>query len=787
MADQLDAEAPATVEPGTPVPPISQMNLLPIFLATDELGLPVNPDLVDWIDRQAKDVCRTTKAAIEARAEFLERRANQLKLFAGVIPALGPPAEGAKAPHLAIMCKAVLHLWARTFDQVIPAKGDIVHSVPFGPGDQDRAIRTERHLNWQLRQRMPDWSSGHQANIMGWYLGGSQFRHYRFDPVEGVHRVDTIGIDDIILPFTERDDHPLMKSLPWLTRVLRLPRWQAEIYVERGMWSNLDAVFPADDVTPDGETKAVPNSDDESEVQKAVVAIQGVDRPDRADRHTKREYYEQQTYLKFPEGTGIDGLDGKTKPVILTVDKITKKPVALTIREEPDPVDQARFDQEQKALDIRLKNEASQAAMAAPGTVVPPSTAKQPRPVRQQTIYNIVHYRLFPNPEGVYGLGVGYLLEGSNELANALAAEYLVSARLENLQGGFMAQGTREKRGDMVAVPGKWMETQLEPEVLTKALLPYPHHPPSEGLMKVAEKLEKNSEIAANADILSGERGASNETAKGMMVRNSNAMALISVMTRLYLEALKYEIKMIAHGNAVQMDGPETFPHQSQTGPDESSVENVTVRPEDYIEDIHVEFTADARMSSKPERIADAMNVFQGVVNSPLVQNQILVDFCQRKVFRAMESPDYEAAMGPPPKPAEPPKPMSQEDENAGFINEQTHPPLPEDNHAEHLHKMEEFAITPFYKEMSSTGRQIFDKHKRAHMAFLYQQLSELQSLTGVNIHGEVGAMGGAAGGPGGPEVPGPPNGAPGPGGGSPPGDGALGGPPPGEGGGSPM
>lgn len=739
---------------------LSQLNILPLLLK--EAG--------DWVEKETKTAARLVKADIEARAEFMKRRASQLKLFVGAIDTLGFPAEGAKAPHIAIMCKALLHLWARIFDQVIPAKGDICHAATFGPGqeDIDRAQRVEQHLNWQLRYRMPDWSSGHQVSILAWNLSGSTFRHYRWDPHDKVHRFDSCPITDIIIPYTEQDIHPLMPKVPRITRVLRLTRWEAEAYVEQGMWTNLDKVFPEeDDVGSSSDTDQLPpppSQEEENEVEKAVIEIEGVDKPEKVDRSTKQEYYEQQTWLKFPKNLSAPALKplaGKTKPVIFTFHKRTKQPLAISIREEPDPIDQARFDQETQAFTIASQN----AAMA--GTSVPPGV-KPPRPVRMKTMHNIIHYRLFPNPEGFYGLGVGYLLEGSNELANALAAEYLLGAKFENIKGGWMAKGTRAKRGDVQIEYGKWIETELEPEQLRNALQPHQFGPPSEGLMKVVEKLEANSEIVANADILSGEKGASNETAKGMMVRNSNAMALISVMTRLYLEPLKYEIKMLAHGNAIQMDGPETFPVASLAGPDQQQVKQVTVRPEDYVEDIHVEFTADARMSSKPERISDAQSFIQLILNSPLAQNQMLVDFSFRKLFRAAESPEYEAAMGPPPTPPPPPQPQSQDTENAGFFNEQDHPVLEDDNHMEHLHKINELKQSPLIQHMSSTGKQMMDRHERGHISKLYLQLQELQKVTGLNVHGMASA-GGAAGGPGPGALPPEAGGAPGGGGEAPP------------------
>jgi len=737
-----DPSTDEEVEPSLPSEDaLDAINILPVLMQ----------EAPDWIAKEARKAISNAKEDDESRADYMKRYANQLKLFAGIVPNLGYPAQGAKAPHIAIMCKALLHLWARIYDQVVPAKGDIVKGKPLGPRDLPRAQRVEKHMNWQLRYRMPDWGTSHQVSILAWLMAGSTFRHYRWDPIARTHAVDHVPIDDIIVSYTETDVHPQMKTVERITRVLRMSRWELEAYVETGHYSNLGAIFPPDGKeegsTTDGDSLPSQSLDEQSPVREAADLIQGVEPPKQKDKNAKREIYEQHTRLRFPKELkgALKPLADKTKPVILVVDKQSRKPLAVTIREEPDPVDKARFDEEMRAFDAAVKSTGTMTTTLPPGMTLEPP--KPPRPVRMQTLHNIIHFRLFPNPSGFYGLGVGYLLEGSNELANTLAAEYMLSAKFYNMFCGFLARGTKEKRGDVQMNHGKFIETELDPEVLDKGIKVLEKQPPSEGLMKVVEKLEQNSEIAANADILSGERGASNETAKGMMVRNSNAMALISVMTRIYLDPLKYELKLIAHGNSIYLDEYEYFPFAEDVPgqPGQQQVVQEKVGRADYVEDVHLEFTADARMISKPERIADAKDFAAMILNSPLAQNQLLVYFAFAQIFVAAEKPDYIAAMGQPPQPPPPPSPMSQENENAGFLNEQDHPVLPDDDHLLHLGKIVEFRNSPFLEKMSSTGKQMLDRHERAHVAAIY--LQETQS--GEDITGAQNGMANGGRGPG--------------------------------------
>jgi hypothetical protein len=749
--------------------PLDALNLLPMLMERA-------PE--DFVKKMAAGVVTSAKDDDDSRSDYMERYAKQLKLYAGIVKPLGYPAQGAKAPHIAIATKAGLHIWSRIYDQVVPAKGDILKTHPLGPQDRPRTMRVERHMNWQLRHQMPDWGTGHMFSIMRW-LFGSTFRYYRWDPIAHTHVIEGLPIDDVIISYTENDVSPQMRNVERITVVRRLARWELEKYQDEKYYSNVDAIFPKsgedDGSTTDGDVLPATNSDTSS-VRVAADDIQGVTAPTKKGPLSKREIYEQHTWLKFPNKLGDGepiGIEGQTLPVVITVDKQTKKPIGVTLRQEPDPVDQSRYNEEKKAYDIAMKSAGQPQIPGAP----PPKPPVLPRPVRMQTVYRVIHFGLFPNPDGFYRLGPMSLLAASNELANTLAAEYMLSAKFHNMNTGWMAEGTREKRGDVQIGHGKIIETRLSPEELDKGIKMLDTKPPADGLMRVVEKLEQNSEIVANADILSGEKGASNETAKGMMIRNSNAQALISVMTRVYLDALSYELKLVAHGNAIYLDETEYFPFTQdiEGQPGQQEVIRQEIGRADYVEDVHIEFTADSRMISKPERVADAKDYLQMILNSPLSQNMLLIDFAFREMFTVAEAPQYIAAMGKPPEPEKPPEPMSQEDENAGFFNEQLHPVLPDDDHGEHLDKIQALKESPLFEKLSSTGKQMLDKHERAHFGHYYLGLQKLSAQTGLNLHALVqpGGAGGVEGGSAGGEAPGgagaePQNGPPSPSNGGP-------------------
>src|SRR5678816_2446881 len=87
----------------------------------------------------------------------------------------------------------------------------------------------------------------------------------------------------------------------------------------------------------------------------------------------------------------------------------------------------------------------------------------------------------------------------------------------------------------------------------------------------------------------------------------------------------------------------------------------------DYLEDYDISPTADARMSSKPERISEAFGLMDRVQQSIVMKDPqkgpMLGYVALKHVFETLERPDFLAALGPPPAPPPPPSPQSQEQE----------------------------------------------------------------------------------------------------------------------------
>lgn len=746
----------------------------------------------EWLEREAGKLISKVKRDIENKRDWTERRDNQVKLFAGEVKPMEYPSEGAKANHDPIMCRQILQLWSRGWDQICPAKGDLIQVSAVGTEDEEIAMKRQRHMNWQLRNKVPGWVQSHAESYLQFLLSGSVFRAKWFDPVIKSTCFDHLTADEVVVPFARKDIDPLMRRVPRITRIRRFQRWDLEALGDEGYYIGIDKLYPKESdgssgpATGDGALA-------ESELEKTGARIDGVKKPavfSEGDPTTdEREIFESHTWMLLPDKQ-------RMKPVIFSVDLKSKQPLSLTIREDEDPRDRIRYDAEMEEWQVKSQNIASQYqgalqehamtleqwnvadAMGENTGGPPPEEPPQPQipsppePVEMRTLHNIVHYRLFPNPAGFYGIGVGYLLENSNELVNELSNDYLMAAKFQNIQQGFLPTGSLANGKSIQLQHGKFTQLELEAEQMG-GIKSFQFPGPSEAMRKAIQDVKRDADnLIANVDTLSGEAGPTNETKAAAQMRNANATALVSVIVRLYLEPMKEEVKLLAHDNGVFLPEREFFAvtEIDHKNPDQQQQGREEIQRTDYWDEFDFVFTADQRIQSQPERVQTAINVIDRLMASPYTQDAekgpALFHVAFQKLFTALDQPEYLKVMGPvpqpPPKP-EAPQPMAQEDENQMFFADQDHPVLPDDDHRDHLMKMQAFQASPYFKELSSTGKQIADRHYRGHMGFMYRQEAAIggPAPDANNGMGEQQGPGGGVGpGPGAPAgTPGQPDG----------------------------
>jgi hypothetical protein len=786
--DQVEPTEEQTVtisanDEGAPVQldPSDGVNLVPQLLT--------NAKTKEWLESTIREHSRLVKEDEEGRKDYMRTHAEILKQFCGRVDPLPYPAEGAPGSHDPILTRTILLMVSRGWDQICPAKGSIINVHANGAEDEEAAQRRNDHMNWQFREKIPNYILSHRASYNAFALFGSTFRVKWWNPVTRCTQFDYITTDDMIVPYTRKDIDPLMRDVPRYTRLRRYHRFQLEALGREGYYHEVSRLFGKDvpQSSPDGD-------EDESDVQRIASEVDGVERPVTftAKKGGPRILHDVYTWLQLPGPNGEP--EGDQKPVILTYDKWSKLPLSLVVREEDDPFDRARFDADMAAFEMAQQNATAQyeqgmvmweQAQAQGIPVEPPQEPvlpDPPAPVRKRPEYTVIHYRCFDNPEGFYGLGLGHLLLHPVKFINALSNDYVLAGKFANMQGGFLPKGALgPKRGEIKYQHGKFVETELDSSDMA-GIKPLQFPGPSESLWKVIKETKNDAgTMVANVDTMSGEAGPTNETRTAALQRQAQASQLMGSVVRGYLEAMKEEPKMVAHDNSLFLDDREMYWVTEPNKEDPRKMERTQreIRREDYASPIDFSFTADQRYQTQPERVSTSTSLIDRLVQSPYAadpeRGPPLFHAAFGKLFKALEDTEMLAALGQPPQPPAPPpppQPMAQEDENQGYFSDQDHPVLPDDPHDDHVRIMEEFQASPYWKKLSPTGRQMAERHYNQHMGYLYRGAAERQK--GINV-----GLGGPGGNPGvgGQSVGGTPAQGAGPTGGPGAGPGAGGGP----------
>jgi len=655
----------------------------------------------------------------DSSTEYRNRRDNILRLYLGIMPP-GEDGDMRAQIHYPIIATAVQRMQARTYDQQFPSNGEYFGVRPTDAMDLERSVRVAKHLNWQVQHQIPEYVPNHDVLIQQWYLYGSAFSYLYWDPVKNRPCHEACRTEDIVISYTERDTSPSMENVSRITRILRKYRHELYQLADLGYYSNIEGIYK----DPDKEAPSGDSTDDQKDrpITETIDSASGVEKP-TDDLSAPRKLIEQHCWYRLPG-------EKRDRPVIITIDLASRTLLCLKLREDEDPEDRARYNREKKAnqaqYDLAIQQyeanmasylqgmpapdmtgmpmpgEATQTAPPAPGETTatmpgidpnmpqPPPPPAEPEAPRMVPINFFTHFICIPNPEGFYGLGIGFLLEGHNMVADTIASQIVDAGTLANTKTFIYSRQNKLTRGEWKIRPGAGNESDLSPQDLKNGIFMLDFKGPDAALASFIKDQKEEAEALSGAnEILSGEVGGSNETATTTQIRISQALAAISIQNKRYTRSRTVEGQKLARLNSVHLGDAEYFtvvdpmkmiPGQTPvidpvTG--QPSLPGVTQEPiarMDYLEDVDITVTADPRMASQPQRFQEALKAWEIVNTSPLLaQNPMLVMACAKNIFVAMDRPDLVATLGMTPMmPAMPGQPQGQPPQQGG-------PPKPED------------------------------------------------------------------------------------------------------------
>jgi hypothetical protein len=699
-----------------------------------------------WLKKRAQVELREYEDNLKSSDDYRAKVARHLELFAGTDETISSgPAEGARRANLPIMAKVVLRIWARV-NSMVQATDPV--AVPTGEEDNDRAQDVSKHLSWQRRAKTPEWGPGMSSSVMQWIIRGSMFRWIGWDPIKEAPVADCLTASEVVMPYSYKDVSPNLQEVERITRILRLPRYKVEILGDAGHYFGIDTLFPPDHGEdeqydpPEGESFAKPIGEGEPNddpVQEVVDRMQGVARGQAAKDKGAYCFLECYSWARLPMDLPGDelvqpGKRRRMRPICMTIEKSTKRVIRLVVRERENPLDRKRFEREAKLAEIKAQND--QVAFQQQGAMQgapPPQPPKPPRAVRMETVHPFIHYPFFPNPEGIYGFGAGLIAAAANEIANVLMTEDIVARRISNVSGstGFVSKEVAGEKGEITLKYGSFKGVEVPISDLPNVVHALNFNAPQGGLMADIQKLEEEVESAMSATgIMSGEAGPSHETAAAAKARSAHAMTAITAAMENFLVPLAFEFKAYARLNSIYLSDVEYFyvTEPDPEAPRKNKRRRVEIGRDDYVEDWDITFSADARMALDPGEGASALQAYDLLKNDPIASgDQNLILKALKKALKALKASDLAAELPDEIPPPPPPTPTSQENENAGFMNEEDHPVLEDDDDNDHLSKMEEYQGQGLYSQLSPTGKQLFDRHERAHNAQAYLKAKQLQ------------------------------------------------------------
>jgi hypothetical protein len=331
------------------------------------------------------------------------------------------------------------------------------------------------------------------------------------------------------------------------------------------------------------------------------------------------------------------------------------------------------------------------------------------------------HYTFIPNPDGFYGLGLGFLLGHLNTAINKILRQTVDAATLSNVgnQSGFMASSIGADRGDVQMQLGKLMRTNVSGDELQKGIYTFKFPGPNQALVSVMDMLQRAGRgLASSPEALTGNTDKVLQPTTFMGIVEQAQVFFSTVYERIFGV---WQNELLKHYklNGKYLDEEEYFAVNDLSG----SPEEMMVSREDYRPDLMVIPLADPKMATEQQRLAKSEAEYQTLVQNPMVVNDPMALYqVTRRRLEALGATDIDQVL-PMPQQKEPQREDDPLLENIGSLLPA--PMMPEvfadQNHLAHLRAHEGLLNDPAYgQRMTPEGQKMIQAHIQKHIALLY-------------------------------------------------------------------
>jgi len=597
---------------------------------------------------------REYKEDLTTRTEWLEMHAHWINLYYHRDKPLNPPWNGSSQEGVPMLAEACNQFHARAVPAFFPGSV-IVKAIPTG-NITDLDLKRAERVSKHLSWQLLSKDLSYKKRKDALLLGvvlHGSFFTKTFWDGQNVV-VENVRAEDLVLPYSVGPRE--IEKVERKTQLIWMSVNDSKIHAQGGFFLHAAEAYQQPDPKP---------------TTAAIDQAMGIQPGVRRD-YSDALLLEQHRLLDLDD-------DGIAEPYIVTLDAQTQKVLRIAIRYE---VDETGY----------------------------PTDGKKP-------IEYFTHYQFLPNPDGVYGLGMGHLIAQINTAVNKMMRQTVDAGTLQNTKSGFVNDSLGVKKGEVVMSMGKFVPVPMLTSRIQDNIQEFQFSPPSQAIVAMMELLmSRGDRLATVTEALTGQTEQVMQPTTILSLVDQ-AMKVFSASFDRLIDSWSEELRKIYRLNGKYLSDQEYV-----TILDAYGLERFQIGRKDYAADLQIVPIADPKMSSAQRKMAKAQAEWQFLSQNPLVlQSPTHFYEASRRYLESIETENINAVL---PRPVT--DPMRVDDpkiENMGAM--MPNPVIPnvyaDQDHMTHLMEHEAIKVDPVFSgRLTPRGLQMLELHIQLHAAYMY-------------------------------------------------------------------
>ena len=379
------------------------------------------------------------------------------------------PFRGASGATHPLLTESATQFQATAFKELLPANGP-VRTIIMGnesPEKYAKAGRVQEFMNFQLMNKMEDYTPEYDQMLFYLPLAGSTFKKVYYDELMDRPVSKFVPAEDLVVNYLATD----LDSCERMCHVINMSYNDFRKKQVSGFYKDVDIL---------------PQEAEADRVKEKYNEIDG-QKPSYADKVVKLYEFHTSLDLKdFEDKDDAGEMTGIKIPYIVTIEEGSTKVVGIRRNYEKE----------------------------------------DPKKIRKQYF---VQYKFLPGL-GFYGFGLIHMIGGLSRTATDLLRQLIDAGTLSNLPAGFKSRGIRIRDDADPIQPGEFRDIDAPNGDLRNSLIPLPYKEPSQTLFALLGfVVQAGQRFASIADMQVGDgnQNAPVGTTIALLERGSKIMSAI--------------------------------------------------------------------------------------------------------------------------------------------------------------------------------------------------------------------------------------------------------------------